>query len=117
MVGELGRVPVRGGRSGKDDATHFRFLGREQDVECTGDIGLMGGDRVPRRPGHRRDGSLMQDVVHALHCPPARFEPGGVATEEADAIADGAHVLAPAGREVVEHGDFCAVAHKALDEV
>jgi len=49
--------------------------------------------------------------------PPAHLEPSGVAPDEADAIPDGAEVLASASREVVQHGDVRAIAHKALDEV
>ena len=117
MIGKLGRVSVRRRRSGVDDAPHFCLVRRQQDVQGTRDIGLMGGDRIPRRPGHRRDGGLMQHVVHALHRPPARLEPGDVAADEANAIADIAQVLAPAGREIVEHGDIRAIAHEALDDV
>ena len=59
----------------------------------------------------------MQHVVHALHRPPARLEPGDIPPDEADTIADVTQVLAPARREIVEHGDFRTVAHQALDEM
>jgi len=117
VIGQLGRVSVRRRRSGVDDATHLRLLRRQQDVQGTGDIGLMRCDRIPRRPGHRRDGGLVEDVIHALHCPPARLEPGHVAAHEADAIADVAKMFAAASRQIVEHGDIRAIAHEALDDV
>src|SRR6266487_2506873 len=94
-----------------------RGVRRQQDVQGTGDVGLMGRDWIPRRPGHRRDGGLMEYVIHALHSPPAGFEPGHVAPNEANAVAYVAKVLAAASRQIVEHGEIGAIAHEALDAV
>ncbi len=77
----------------------------------------MGGDRVPRRPRHRRNGGLMEDVIHALHRSPACLKPGGIPADEADVIADVAKVLASARGKVVEDRDLRAVAHQALHDV
>ena len=60
---------------------------------------------------------MVEDVVHALHGPPAYLEPRRIAADETDAIAHGAQVLATAGREVIEDSDVRAVAHEALDEM
>jgi hypothetical protein len=59
----------------------------------------------------------MQDVIHALHRAPAGFEPRGVASNEPNAMAHGAQILAATGREIIENGDLCAVAHESLDEM
>ena len=92
-------------------------MSRQQDVQGTGDIGLMGCDWIPRRPGHRRDRGLMEHVIHALHCPPAGFEPGHVAPNEANAIANVAKMFAAASRQIVEHGNIRDIAHETLDDV
>ena len=60
---------------------------------------------------------MVEDVVHALHGPPTYLEPCRIAADETDAIAYGAQVLAPAGREVIEDGDVRAGAHEPLDEM
>ena len=59
----------------------------------------------------------MEDVIDALHCPPAGLESGDVAPNEAHSIAEVAQILAAARRQIVEHGDIRAIAHEALDDV
>jgi len=59
----------------------------------------------------------MEHTTHALHRPATDLEPHRVAPNESDPIAHRTQMLALAGRQVVEHGDLRASAHKALDDM
>ena len=59
----------------------------------------------------------MEHAIHALHSAATHLEPGSVTADEPNAIAHRAKMLAPAGREIVEHSDFRAVPHEAIDDV
>jgi hypothetical protein len=77
----------------------------------------MAGARVLHTARHRRQCSLVQDVVHAFACPVHGIRVAQVALVKLNPVQNSREVLSPPGYKIVERTHLVPAGHKSVRQM
>ena len=93
----------------------FGFFRRQQQVQRSINVGIVGAERIGHRPRYRRQGCLVKNVIHAVA---RRFQGGRILAQvelaQIDSRADIGEVRPVASRKVINPANTFAAFDKSV---